>query len=82
VQSCRLVPLQGYTGPVFLVQGVPEPKQRKNRMHLDLHVSDPDAEAARLIGLGATRTGRGSLGDIKWITMRDPDGNEFDIGQR
>ena len=51
-------------------------------MHLDLHVSDPDAEAARLIGLGAPRTGRGSLGDIKWITMRDPDGNEFDIGQR
>ena len=36
---------QGYTGPVFFVQGVPEPKQPKNCMHL-LHVSEPDAEAA------------------------------------
>ncbi len=69
MQSCRLVPPEGYTGPVFLVQGVPEPKQTKNRMHLDLHVSDPDAEAARLVGLGATRTGGGSLGDITWITI-------------
>ena len=81
-QYVVLVPREGNVGSVFLVQGVPEPKQVKNRMHLDLHVADPDAEAERLVGLGATRLGEGILGDIRWITMSDPEGNEFDIGQR
>jgi len=77
-----LVPLVGNAGSVFLVQGVAEAKQVKNRMDLDLHVADPEAEAARLIALGARRIGEGSLGDVNWITMADPEGNEFDIGQR
>lgn len=77
-----LVPADGNSGSVLLVQGVPEPKAVKNRMHLDLHVSDPEAEAARLVALGATRTGTGSLGEIVWINMKDPEGNEFDIGRR
>ncbi|MEO7398649.1 MAG: VOC family protein [Ilumatobacteraceae bacterium] len=81
-QYVVLVPLHGNTGSVFLVQGVPEGKHTKNRMHLDLHVADPEAEAERLIGLGATRLGDGSLGDISWITMTDPEGNEFDIVRR
>ena len=77
-----LVPAAGNSGSVLLVQGVPEPKTIKNRMHLDLHVSDPDAEAERLVALGATRTGAGRLGEIAWINMADPEGNEFDIGRR
>jgi hypothetical protein len=81
-QYVVLVPLDGNSGSVFLVQGVLEPKRSKNRMHLDLHVADPEAEAERLVGLGATRTGSGILGDIAWITMVDPEGNEFDIGRR
>jgi hypothetical protein len=81
-QYVVLVPLEGATGSVFLVQGVPESKAAKNRMHLDLHVSDPEAEAQRLVALGATRTGVGALGEISWISMTDPEGNEFDIGQR
>jgi hypothetical protein len=81
-QYVVLVPLEGNTGAVFLVQGVSEAKRTKNRMHLDLHVADPDAEAERLVGLGATRTGAGTLGEVAWITMTDPEGNEFDIGQR
>jgi predicted enzyme related to lactoylglutathione lyase len=81
-QYAVLVPMEGAVGSVFLVQGVPEAKSTKNRMHLDLHVSDPQAEAERLVALGATQHGTGSLGDIAWITMRDPEGNEFDIGQR
>ena len=68
--------------PQLLLQRVPEAKATKNRMHLDLHVADPEAEAQRLIALGATRTGDGTLGDIAWITMTDPEGNEFDIGRR
>jgi hypothetical protein len=81
-QYVVLVPLEGATGSVFLVQGVPESKAAKNRMHLDLHVSAPEAEAQRLVALGATRTGVGALGEISWISMTDPEGNEFDIGQR
>jgi predicted enzyme related to lactoylglutathione lyase len=81
-QYVVLVPLEGHTGPMFLVQGVSEPKQTKNRMHVDLHVADPDAEADRLMALGATRVGGGELGGFSWICMRDPEGNEFDIGKR
>jgi predicted enzyme related to lactoylglutathione lyase len=81
-QYVVLVPLEGGTGSVFLVQGVTDAKQTKNRMHLDLHVTDPEAEATRLVALGATRLGEGTLGEISWITMADPEGNEFDIGQR
>lgn len=81
-QYVVLVPLDGNTGSAVLVQGVSEAKQTKNRMHLDLHVADPEAEAERLVGLGATRTGTGTLGEITWITMTDPEGNEFDIGRR
>ena len=81
-QYVVLVPQEGDSGSVFLVQGVPEAKRSKNRMHLDLHVADPEDEAARLVGLGATRTGECTLGEIAWITMTDPEGNEFDIGTR
>jgi hypothetical protein len=81
-QYAVLAPHEGATGPVFLVQGVPEAKQVKNRMHLDLHFDDPEAAAARLVGLGARRLGEGRLGEIEWITMVDPEGNEFDIGSR
>jgi predicted enzyme related to lactoylglutathione lyase len=81
-QYVVLVPMEGATGSVFLVQGVDEPKTVKNRMHLDLHVTDPEAEAERLVALGARRLGAGSLGEIAWICMSDPEGNEFDIGRR
>ena len=37
--------------PKLLLQTVAEPKAAKNRLHLDLHVPDVEAEAARLEGL-------------------------------
>lgn len=77
-----LLPAEGHSGPMFLVQGVSDPKVAKNRMHVDLHVDDPEAEAQRLVALGAERRGDGSLGEISWIVMADPEGNEFDIGRR
>ena len=61
-QYVVLVPRQGNTGPVFLVQGVSDSKQVKNRMHVDLHFSDPEAHAERLVGLGATRLGEEPVG--------------------
>lgn len=80
-QYVVLMPQPDHIGPMFLVQGVAEAKTAKNRMHLDLHVVDPEREAVRLVSLGANLTGRGSLGDnVQRICMHDPEGNEFDIG--
>ncbi len=55
------------------------PKVGKNRVHLDL-VSASDAEqratVQRLEGLGARRIDVGQ-GDVPWVVMADPEGNEF-----
>lgn len=79
-QYVVLLPHEGAFGPMLLIQGVTEPKQGKNRMHLDLHVPDVAAEVDRLVALGATRVGDGALGEaIRWVRMLDPEGNEFDL---
>lgn len=60
-------------------QQVPEPKAAKNRWHLDVHVG-PDkmaAEKDRLIARGATYLYDGRQGPHTWVTMADPEGNEF-----
>jgi len=80
-QYVVLLPPDGTPGFTMLVQGVDDPKAAKNRMHLDLHVADPEAEVVRLVALGATRLGSGSIGDIQWTTMADIEGNEFCIGR-
>ena len=63
-------------------QEVPEAKQVKNRVHLDLQVGEDrrDAEVERLVGLGATRIGAGSQGPHHWIVLADPEGNELCVG--
>ena len=68
----------GQTRGIFF-QPVPEPKTAKNRMHLDLHTADGqrDAEVERLIGLGATFLHDGRQGPYAWVTLADPEGNEF-----
>jgi predicted enzyme related to lactoylglutathione lyase len=66
--------------PELVLQKVPGPKRGKNRMHLDLFVSDIETEVSRMERLGARRlspsTLTGPRGD-RWIVMADPDGNEF-----
>jgi hypothetical protein len=66
-------------GPRLLFQQVPEPKTVKDRIHLDLHfdTGDGEAEVARLIELGARRLWDGQQGPQTWVTMADPEGNEF-----
>jgi predicted enzyme related to lactoylglutathione lyase len=56
---------------------VPEAKERKNRLHLDLRPDDRDAEVARLEGLGATRVDIGQGDEVTWVVLADPEGNEF-----
>jgi catechol 2,3-dioxygenase-like lactoylglutathione lyase family enzyme len=64
--------------PDLLFLKVPEAKTVKNRLHLDLRPLDQAAEVARLEALGAHRVDIGQ-GDVSWVTMADPDGNEFDV---
>jgi hypothetical protein len=73
-----LVPDEGSASPLVLQQ-VPEPKAGKNRMHLDIVADDIETEIKRLQLLGARRLHDEvrSLGDTRWITLADPENNEF-----
>ncbi|MET0457995.1 MAG: VOC family protein [Ilumatobacteraceae bacterium] len=70
-------------GPNLMFLQVEEPKTSKNRCHLDLHADDEagvDAEAARLVGAGASVVDTHREFGIYWTTLLDPEGNEFCIG--
>lgn len=59
---------------------VPEGKDVKNRLHIDLapHRSqDRDAAVAELIRRGATAVDVGQESDVTWVVLADPEGNEF-----
>lgn len=73
-----LVP-QAEVRPPLLLQRVPEPKSGKNRMHIDLVVDDVVPEVERLEALGARRLHEGirEYGGSEWVTMADPEDNEF-----
>ncbi|GAA4622139.1 VOC family protein [Actinoallomurus vinaceus] len=67
-------------GRRLLFQDVPERKDGKNRLHIDVHAGPGGLEAlvARLETLGATpvqEVDKGPAGH--WWIMRDPEGNEF-----
>ena len=65
--------------PKLLLQGVPEAKTVKNRMHFDIEIRDIETEAGRLEGLGAVRVDSEPHHEhsTNWIVMADPEGNEF-----
>ncbi len=76
--------------PPLFFQRVPEGKTAKNRVHLDVRVAPGlvgddrmqalEAEAARLEAAGATRAYRVDPRppmEQGFITMHDPEGNEF-----
>ena len=79
-------------GPRVFIQKVPEGKTAKNRVHLDVSVSDRttviderraqvEAHVARLLEAGGTRFATfdkaEAWGDEYWVVMQDPEGNEF-----
>ncbi|MBL7496947.1 glyoxalase/bleomycin resistance/dioxygenase family protein [Frankia sp. CNm7] len=67
-------------GRRLLFQNVPEPKNGKNRLHLDLHAEPGglDTLVGRLEELGATRLREVDQGPAgHWWVMADPEGNEF-----
>jgi predicted enzyme related to lactoylglutathione lyase len=66
-------------GDLLWVQ-VPDAKRIKNRAHLDLMPSDRtrDEEVARVVGMGAAVVAdRRSADGSGWVTLADPEGNEF-----
>lgn len=78
------------TGPRVFFQRVPEPKQVKNRVHLDVRAAPGltgeermaalEAEAVRLVALGATRLWRHEPApplEAGHLVLADPEGNEF-----
>jgi hypothetical protein len=71
---------RGPVPPVLTFAHVPERKTVKNRVHVDVSPADreQDEEIARLIGLGATVI-NDNRPEFGWVTMTDPEGNEFDV---
>jgi hypothetical protein len=72
------------TGHRLIFIEVPEAKQVKNRVHLDLvpRSGSRDEELERLLALGATVLAdlRGTHGPgTGWVVLSDPEGNEFCI---
>lgn len=68
----------GALPPAVTLVGVREPKAGKNRVHLDITPVDrtQGEEVARLEKLGATCANIGQ-GQVAWVVMADPEGNEF-----
>jgi hypothetical protein len=92
VGADRISDPQGH-GPTIWFQVVPDVKTIKNRLHVDINASGGrtvpietrrervDAEAGRLVELGATILGTLSEEGLDHyaVAMKDPEGNEFDI---
>ncbi len=72
-------PPDGVEAPKLLFIKVPEPKVAKNRLHVDLAVSDRDTVVRRMLDLGATKVGEYDEWGSQWVTVRDPEGNEVCI---
>ncbi|GLZ04396.1 hypothetical protein Acsp03_18620 [Actinomadura sp. NBRC 104412] len=68
----------GVDGPLLSFQLVPEPKQVKNRLHLDLAVPDIHAAGERARELGAVPQEEPMKDpDRSFRVWLDPQGNEF-----
>ena len=63
--------------PAFGLQKVPEPKETKNRVHVDLEVDDLEEVTRWVRAHGGSRVADHRLGDLRWRIMADPEGNEF-----
>jgi hypothetical protein len=66
--------------PRWLFLKVPEPKDAKNRCHLDMASENRSADIERLVAIGATHVADKAEHGHEWSVMNDPEGNEFCIG--
>jgi len=65
----------------FVFREVERWKANPNRLQLDLLSDDVEAEAERLVALGAVRAGDMVVGGERRLSLRDPEGNEFTLVQ-
>lgn len=65
------------TSVALAFQQVEDPTPGKNRLHLDLTVADLDAEVAALREAGAQLVAEREVPGFRWVTLADPDGNQF-----
>ncbi|MFY1687204.1 VOC family protein [Plantactinospora sp. WMMB782] len=65
------------TLPGLVFVPVPEGKETKNRLHIDLRPADREAEVERLVNMGARHVDVGQTPDVGWTVLADPEGNEF-----
>ena len=66
------------TGPKMAWGGPPiPPKHSKNRLHLDLKPTAATSSGGRSADLARSVPDRHGQGDVAWVVMVDPDGNEF-----
>lgn len=65
------------SAPALGLQQVPDRTPGKNRVHIDFRSEDREAEAERLIGLGASLIDKHEYPEMAWITLADPAGNRF-----
>jgi hypothetical protein len=66
--------------PALDLVHVDDPKQGKNRLHLDVAPNagdDQEAEVNRLLRLGARQVDIGQGDDVSWVVLADPEDNEF-----
>jgi predicted enzyme related to lactoylglutathione lyase len=63
----------------WMFHQVAERKTAKNRFHPDLVTSDLEGEVKRLVDLGATQQAEIEESGYHWVTLADPQGNEFDV---
>jgi Glyoxalase-like domain len=69
---------QASARPHMMFSRVPEGKTAKNRVHLDLISADLAGTVRRLVSLGARRGEEFTESGFHWVTLTDPEGNEFD----
>jgi predicted enzyme related to lactoylglutathione lyase len=50
-----------------------------SRSHIEFYADDPDDVAERALQLGGDFVRRASDGDVRWVVLTDPDGNEFSV---
>ncbi|MFJ7751171.1 VOC family protein [Arthrobacter sp. NPDC097144] len=79
-EECMIASDDGSQRLLFI--NVPDAKQVKNRVHLDLRPAEGtrDRELKRLLALGAREVADRRLPDgTGWVVLADPEGNEFCI---
>lgn len=68
--------------PGMLFLKVEDRSESKNPLHIDLDDPNYPADVERAVALGAQKLASFDEFGIEWTTLKDPEGNVFDIGRK